>query len=64
VVASQRHNQLIGPADGGELAELAADRLDLRRPAQARHPTQRGRRDPGRALGAVKQVHNRAGHIA
>ena len=41
-----------GLARDGELAELAADRLDLRRPVQAQHPAQRGRRDPGGALGA------------
>jgi hypothetical protein len=36
---------------GGQLAELAADRLDFRRPVQAQHPAQRGGRDPGGALG-------------
>jgi hypothetical protein len=36
MVASQRHDQLTGPAGGGELAELAADRLDLRRPVLSR----------------------------
>ena len=52
VPAGQRHDQVRGPAGGGELAELAADGLDLRGPVQAQHPAQRGRRDPGGALGA------------
>ena len=37
---------------GGELGELAADRLDFRGPVQAQHPAQRVRGDPGGALGA------------
>ncbi len=52
VVAGQRHLQLGGLAGGRELAELAADRLDLRGPVQAQYPAQRGRGDPGGALGA------------
>ena len=51
VVAGQRHDQVRGLACGGELAELAADCLDFRRPVQAQHPAQRGGRDPGGALG-------------
>ena len=34
----QRHDQVRCLAGGGELAELAADRLDFRRPVQARAP--------------------------
>ena len=52
VVAGQRQLQVRGLAGGGELGELAADRLDFRGPVQAQHPAQRGRGDPGGALGA------------
>ena len=51
VPAGQRHDQVAGLAGGGELAELAADRLDFRGPVQAEHPAQRRGRDPGGALG-------------
>ena len=51
VAAGQRHDQVRGLPGGGELAELAADRLDLRRPVQPEHPAQRRGRDPGGALG-------------
>ncbi len=51
VPAGQRHHQLRRFPGGGELAELAADRLDLRRPVQAEHPAQRRGRHPGGALG-------------
>ena len=48
---------------GGELAQLAADRLDLRRPVQAQHPAQRRGRHPGGALGprlpGQRQEHQR-----
>ena len=49
--AGQRHHQLGGLARGGQLAQLAADRLDLRRPVQAQHPAQCRGRDPRGALG-------------
>ena len=52
VAAGDRHLQLRGLPGGGELAELAADRLDLRGPVQAQHPAQRPDVDPGGALGA------------
>src|SRR6266700_6063841 len=51
VVAGDRHLQVRGLAGGGELAELAADRPDFGRPVQAQHPAERGRGDPGGALG-------------
>ena len=47
-----RHLQVRGLAGRGQLAQLAADRLDLRRPVQAQHPAQRARVDPGGTLGA------------
>ena len=63
VAAGQRHDQLRGLARGGELAQLAADRLDLRGPVQAQHPAQRSGRDPGGALGprlpGQRQEHQR-----
>ena len=51
MAAGQRHDQVRCLAGRGELAELAADRLDLRRPVQAEHPAQRAGRDPRGALG-------------
>ena len=51
VAAGQRHDQVRCLAGRGELAELAADRLDFRRPVQAQHPAQRRGRDPGGAFG-------------
>ena len=51
VAAGQRHDQVRGLAGRGELAELAADGLDFRRPVQAQHPAQRRGRDPGGAFG-------------
>ena len=51
VQAGQRHDQVRCLAGGGELAELAADRLDFRCPVQAEHPAQRRGRDPGGAFG-------------
>ena len=50
-MAGQRHDQRRGFPGPCQPGELAADRLDLRRPVQAQHPAQRGRRAPGRALG-------------
>ena len=47
MAAGQRHDQVRGLADRGELAQLAADRLDLRRPVQARHSAQRRQAGPG-----------------
>ncbi len=60
MVAGDRHLQLLGPPGRGQLAQLAADRLDLRRPVQAWHPAQRGRADAGGALGA-RLAQQRAG---
>ena len=51
VAAGQRHDQVRCLAGGGELAELAADRLDFRCPVQDWHPAQRRGRDPGGAFG-------------
>ena len=51
VAAGQRHEQVRCLPGGGELAQLAADGLDFRRPVQAQHPAQRCGRDPGGALG-------------
>ena len=63
VAAGQHHHQLRGLARSGQLAELAADRLDLRRPVQPEHPAQRRRRHPGGALGprlpGQRQEHQR-----
>ncbi len=50
VVAGQCHDQVFRLACGGQLGELAADRLDLRGPVQAQHPAQRARRDAGGSL--------------
>ena len=50
-MAGQRHDQVRCLGGRGELAELAADRLDFRRPVQAEHPAQRAGRDPGGAFG-------------
>jgi hypothetical protein len=52
MVAGDRHLQLLGPPGRGQLAQLTADRLDLRRPVRAQHPAQRGRADASGALGA------------
>ena len=52
VAAGHRGDPVAGPAGLGEQPDLAADRLDLRRPVQTQHPPQRGRVDPRRALGA------------
>ena len=52
VAAGHRGDPVAGPAGLGEQPDPAADRLDLRRPVQTQHPPQRGRVDPGRALGA------------
>ena len=49
-MAGQRHDQLRGLPGPCQPGELAADRLDLRRPVQAQHPGPRHRRDPGGAL--------------
>ncbi len=51
VAAGQRHDQVRCLAGRGELAELAADRLDFRCPVQAQYPAQRRGRDPGGAFG-------------
>ena len=63
VPAGQRHDQVRGLAGRGELAELAADRLDLRRPVQPQHPAQRRGRHPRGALGprlpGQRQEHQR-----
>ena len=47
-----RGDPVAGLAGLGEQPDLAADRLDLRRPVQTQHPPQRDRVDPGRALRA------------
>ena len=52
MAAGHRGQPVAGRARRGEPADLAADRLDLRRPVQPQHPTQRDRVDPGRALRA------------
>ena len=66
VAAGDRQLQVRGLAGGGELAELAAQRLDLRRPVQAQGPAEGGGRDPGGALGArltqQRQEHVRDEH--
>jgi hypothetical protein len=63
VPAGQRHHQLGYLARGGQLAELAADRLDLRHPVQAQHPAQRAGRHPRGAFGprlpGQRQEHQR-----
>ena len=47
-----RGDPVAGLARVGEQPDLAADRLDLRRPVQTQHPPQRDRVDPCRALRA------------
>ena len=47
-----RGDPVAGLAGLGEQPDLAADRLDLRRPVQTQRPPQRDRVDPGRALRA------------
>ena len=63
VAAGDRQLQVRGLAGGGELAELAAQRLDLRRPVQAQDPAEGGGRDPGGALGA-RLAQQRQEHVA
>jgi hypothetical protein len=53
VAAGDRQLQLRGLPGGGQLAQLAADRPDLRRPVQARQAAQRRRRDAGGTLSAL-----------
>ena len=52
VTTRHRGDPVAGLAGLGEKPDLAADRLDLRRPVQTQHPPQRDRVDPCRALGA------------
>ena len=52
MTARHRGDPVAGLARLGEQPDLAADRLDLRRPVQPEHPAQRGRVDPGGALRA------------
>ena len=52
MTARHRGDPVAGLARLGEQPDLAADRLDLRRPVQTQHPPQRDRVDPGRALRA------------
>ena len=50
MTTGHRGDPVAGLARRGEQPDLAADRVDLRRPVQTEHPAQRDRVDPGRCL--------------